>query len=95
MESNVKISVDVDITPAEMRDLMGLPDVSGLHEDMMERIRKSMMAGEEGYDPLSLFRPYMSSSMAGFEGFQKLMSAAFGMSAGNSAGKSARRDDKE
>ncbi len=85
----MKISVDIDITPAEMRDLMGLPDLSGLHDEMIDQIRKSMVAGEEGYDPLTLFRPYMASSVAGFEGFQKLMSAAFGM---QSAGKAKKEE---
>lgn len=83
----MKISVDIDITPAEMRDLMGLPDVSPLHQEMIDRIRQSMMAGEEGYDPLSLFRPYMTSSIAGLEGFQRLMGAAFGMQSGGSGKK--------
>lgn len=83
----MKINVDIDVTPAEMRDVMGLPDVSPLHDEMIDRIRKSMAAGEEGYDPLSLFRPYMSSSIAGLEGFQKLMGAAFGMQTGGSTRK--------
>jgi hypothetical protein len=74
MPMNVKI--DVDITPEEMRKLLGLPDVESFQREMLEDIRKKMLEGAEGYDPLKLFQPYLSGSMASWDMFQKMFSAA-------------------
>jgi hypothetical protein len=69
--------VDVDITPEEMRRLVGLPDVASFQQEMLNQIRERMMAGVEGYDPLKLFQPYLSSAMASWEVFQKMFGVAF------------------
>jgi hypothetical protein len=38
------MKISVDITPEEMRTLMGWPDVQGLHEEMINKIREQMNA---------------------------------------------------
>lgn len=77
----MKVTVDVDITPEEMRKLFGLPDVEAFQQELMEDIRKRMSAGVEGYDPLKLFQPYMSTTLASWDMFQKML-AGVGASAG-------------
>jgi hypothetical protein len=72
----MNIQVEVDITPEELRRLMGLPDLQAFHESLLEQIRERMLAGYDGYDPLKLFQPYMSSAVASWETFQKLFGAA-------------------
>ncbi len=69
----MKITVNFDITPEEMRKLFGLPDVEGFQRQLMDDIRERMMAGVEGYDPMKLFQPYVSGTMASWDMFQKLM----------------------
>ncbi len=66
------VKVDVDITPEEVRRLMGLPDVHGFQQEIMDRIRQQMLAGTEGYDPLTLFRPFIEQTASSMESFQKL-----------------------
>jgi hypothetical protein len=73
----MKIHVDLDITPDELRKLMGLPDVAGFHQQMLDDVRDRMREGAEGYDPLKLFQPYLASSLAGMDMMQKLLSAGF------------------
>ncbi len=86
----MNIKVDLDITPQEVRSLMGLPDVQAFQEELMERIREQMEAGVEGYDPQSLMRPFMDNAFASMNMFQKMMSGVAGM-AGNS-GDSSKKD---
>ncbi len=69
----MKFKIDIDMSPEELRKVLGLPDVQGFQEDMMNKIREQMDAGVEGYDPLTLFKPYMSSGLGSMEALQKLM----------------------
>jgi hypothetical protein len=77
----MKVTMDVDITPEELRKLFGLPDVEGFHRQLMDDVRERMAAGVEGYDPLKLFQPYLTGSMAGWDQFQRLVSGVAGFPA--------------
>lgn len=73
----MKITVDLDMTPEELRKLFGLPDVEAFQRQLMDDIRERMAAGTEGYDPIKLFQPYLSGTLASWDLFQKaLMTAA-------------------
>lgn len=52
----MKINIEIDVTPAELRHFLGLPDVAGLQEDMIEYIRGRVSRGAEGFDPADLIR---------------------------------------
>ncbi|MDI3324991.1 DUF6489 family protein [Pontibacterium granulatum] len=69
----MKFKIDIDMSPEELRKVLGLPDVEGFHEDMINRIREQMDAGVDGYDPLTLFKPYLSSGVGSMEALQKMM----------------------
>ena len=46
----MKISIDVDITPEELRNFLGLPNVTKLQEQMLERAQEYMQeAGQSQY----------------------------------------------
>lgn len=81
----MQVKVDVEITPEEVRRLMGLPDVHGFQQEIMDRIRQQMLAGADGYDPLTLFRPFIEQTASSMESFQKLFGGL--MAAGTGAGK--------
>jgi hypothetical protein len=72
----MKITMDLDITPEEMRKLFGLPDVEAFQRQMMDDLRERMAAGVEGYDPLKMFQPYAAGGMAGWDMFQRLLAGA-------------------
>jgi hypothetical protein len=72
----MNFKIDVEITPEEMRKLLGLPDVDAFQRELMDDIRKKMAEGAEGYDPLKLFQPYVSGSLASWDMFQKMFAAA-------------------
>ncbi|MGF1548099.1 MAG: hypothetical protein ACFCUG_12315 [Thiotrichales bacterium] len=69
----MKITLDIDISPAEFREVMGWPDVSELQREGMGKILELMHQGADGYDPLSLMQPFFASSMNSMETLQKLM----------------------
>ena len=87
----MKINMNVELTPKELRELLGLPDVEGFHQALMDKIRERMEQGMEGYDPLTFFKPYMTGSAVGMDVFQKWMKAAVGGAANASTTESDER----
>jgi hypothetical protein len=71
----MNFKIDIDITPEEMRKLLGLPDVEAFQQQMLDDIRKRMTEGVEGYDPLKLFQPYISGTLASWDMLQKIFTA--------------------
>jgi hypothetical protein len=55
----MKITVDVDCTPLEARQFMGLPEVEPMQKAAMAEIEKRMMAELERYSPESLFKAWL------------------------------------
>jgi hypothetical protein len=72
----MNVKIDIDITPEEMRKLFGLPDVEAFQQQLLDDIRQRMMEGAEGYDPLKLFQPYVSGTLASWDLFQKMFTSA-------------------
>jgi hypothetical protein len=52
----MQIKIEIDITPAELRQFLGLPDVAGLQEDMIDYVRNRVSRGAENFDPAELLR---------------------------------------
>lgn len=71
----MNVKIDIDMTPAEMRKLMGLPDLEGFQQQLLDDVRERMQRGVEGYDPMVLFEPYLKGSMAGMDMMQRLLAA--------------------
>ena len=74
----MKIRLEFDISATEVRRMLGLPDVEQLQKEVIDAIRERMVAGVEGFDPLSLLRSFfsMAQSFPGFEALQKLLRMA-------------------
>jgi hypothetical protein len=71
----MKATIEIDATPQEMRELLGLPEVQALQKEAMEKIREKMLAGIETNDMSELMKLYMPmpEQMSAMEGFQKTM----------------------
>jgi hypothetical protein len=72
----MNVKIDIDVSPEEVRKLFGLPDVEAFQRQLMDDIRTRMAEGVEGYDPLKLFQPYLSTTLASWDMFRKVVSAA-------------------
>ena len=55
----MKITVDVDCTPLEARQFMGLPDVEPMQKAAMAQIEKRMMAELDRFSPEALFKAWL------------------------------------
>ncbi|MDQ7728399.1 hypothetical protein [Halomonas sp. SpR8] len=78
----MKINVEFDLTPEEFRQSLGLPDVEVFQKNLLENIQRQMESGVEGYDPMSLMRPFLqqpmmqqglSQGLANFGTYQQMM----------------------
>ena len=69
----MKINIEIAVTPAALRHFLGLPDVAGLQEDMIEYIRGRVSRGAEGFDPADLIR---DTTEWGNKTLQRLLSMA-------------------
>ena len=67
----MKIRVDVDISPKELREFLGLPDVEPLQQELLDKVAEQMRAGQEGYDPVALLKPLLPANLAVLEQMQK------------------------
>jgi hypothetical protein len=66
----VKIHFDIDCTPEEARTFLGLPDVTTLQADVVEKLRERLMANVDAMDPETLLKTWMP---AGVEGWEKMV----------------------
>lgn len=67
----MKIKLDIDATPQELRTFFGLPDVEPLQQEMMEQLRKRMQEGMERYDPATLLKPLLPEHLRTLESLQE------------------------
>ncbi|MEH6629430.1 MAG: DUF6489 family protein [Halopseudomonas aestusnigri] len=77
----MKFTVDVNCTPEEARQFLGLPDVSALQEEAMAEIRTKMLEMIQTSDPEALMKSWMPSSvpdsMKGLDQMQKMFWSQF------------------
>nr|VFK38394.1 MAG: hypothetical protein BECKSD772F_GA0070984_102413 [Candidatus Kentron sp. SD]VFK43511.1 MAG: hypothetical protein BECKSD772E_GA0070983_102623 [Candidatus Kentron sp. SD]VFK79578.1 MAG: hypothetical protein BECKSD772D_GA0070982_105512 [Candidatus Kentron sp. SD] len=67
----MKITIDVDITPRELRGFFGLPDIKPLQDKMLERIQEKMSTSVENFDVLSLMKPMFPTQVQSLDTVQK------------------------
>lgn len=68
----MKISVDIDISPKEARELMGWPDVTELHKAMVSSLHEQVKSGNQDL-MMAALKPYLDGSTNAFTLYQKLM----------------------
>ncbi len=69
----MKINVSFDMTPEEFRKVLGLPDVQAFQQEFFSTVLEKMKAGEEGYDPISLYQPMFNEGLSAMTQLQKTM----------------------
>ena len=66
----MKIHFDIDCTPEEARTFLGLPDVTKLQADVMEKLRERLVTIVDAMAPETLLKTWMP---AGVEGWEKMV----------------------
>jgi len=78
----MKITVDVDCTPEELRTFLGLPDVRPLQQALMTQIQEKMESSLNAADPEAMFKVWLPAGVQGMEQLQKLFWSHFATSGG-------------
>lgn len=73
----MRVKLDIDATPEEFRRVMGLPDVSGLNDELTDRLRERILEAVEGQDSQALLRQFLSQSFGGLDAFQTFLRQAW------------------
>jgi hypothetical protein len=71
----MKVSLEVDCTPEEARRFLGLPDVSGLNEALVNEMKARMGQNMSMLSPDELMKNWMAFGQGATEQFRKLMEA--------------------
>src|SRR5208283_4239760 len=74
--SPMKITVNVDCTPLEARQFMGLPDVEPMQKAAMAEVEKRMMVELERFSPESLFKAWLPIAGMNAEWLQEFLKRA-------------------
>jgi hypothetical protein len=73
----MKITIDVDCTPEEARQFLGLPDVKPMQDAMMREIQERMMASLQATDAETLLKTWLPAQLQGLEQMQKFFWGQF------------------
>ena len=68
----MKITFDIDCTPEEARQFLGLPNVRPMQEAMMKEIQARMQANLNAMDPETMLKTWMPAGIQGMEQLQKM-----------------------
>ena len=72
----MKVTIEVDCTPAEARAFMGLPDVTPLNEHLVGEMQKRLNSNINMLAPEELLKSWMAFGAGAQEQFRNLMTAA-------------------
>jgi 2-iminoacetate synthase ThiH len=83
----MKMTIEVDCTPEEARRFMGLPDVTGLNDKLVEEMGKRIEANINLLSPEEFMKNWMAFGAGAQEQFRKLMEAGLNTGMGGTAPK--------
>jgi hypothetical protein len=87
----MKVTIDIECTPAEARQFLGLPDVEPLQAAVMKEVERRTLAEMERFSPEGLLKSWLSVLPQNAERMQEMFTGLFarGLGQGTDGG-----DDK-
>jgi hypothetical protein len=80
--ADMKINVEVDCTPLEARQFMGLPDVQPMQTAVMDKLQQQLMANIEKVSPEALMQSWFTFDPKIAERFQDMFVTMAGIGTG-------------
>jgi hypothetical protein len=71
----MKIKLDVDCTPDEVREFFGLPQVKPLQEELLKEVQERLSANIKAMDPETMLKTWLPATLKGFEQLQEMFLA--------------------
>lgn len=69
----MKIRVEVDVKPTELREFLGLPDVKGVQQDALDAISRGLKRGTSSIDPLAVLKGFVPAGLLSPDEWQRLL----------------------
>jgi hypothetical protein len=82
----MKVTIEIDCTPLEARQFMGLPDVQPMQAAVMAEIEKRMIAEAAKFSPDGFVRAWFSEGQQSAEWLREQMRGLFAQAAAASGG---------
>ena len=76
----MKVSVDLDLTPEELRRLFGLPDLTPIQALVVERITRQVEKGMDSNLLAGITRSIITGGVQSWEAYQKLLAGILNVS---------------
>jgi hypothetical protein len=73
----MKLNLEVELSPEELRRLLGLPDVAPVNDMLVERLRDQMEKGLDGTLLRNLVQSMIKGGTQGIEVYQSLLGSLF------------------
>ena len=78
----MKISLDIDCTPEELRGFFGLPEIKPMQDQMMKEIAERLRANIKALDPETMLKTWLPAGMEGLKQFQDMFFSQMGAAGG-------------
>lgn len=78
----MKISLDVDCTPEELRGFFGLPDVTAMQERLLQEVEQRLRTNLQALDPETMLKTWLPAGLKGFEQLQEMFLGQMARDAG-------------
>ena len=75
----MKVTIEIDCTPIEAREFLGLPDVRAMQSAMMDRMQTQMTANMEKFSPEAMMQSWFAFDPKIAERFQDMFVTMAGL----------------
>ena len=79
----MKFQIEVDCTPAEAREFLGLPDVVPMQEALMKQHEEELSSALAGGDARGVLKTRLSGGVEGGEGYPVMIEPVLGCLCGH------------
>ena len=69
----MKIRVEIEVGPTELREFLGLPDVTGIQKDALETLARKLKRDSSEVDPLAVLKGFMPADLLSVQEWQRLL----------------------
>ena len=74
----MKIKLDIDCTPEEVRQFFGLPEVKPLQDELLKEVQERLRANIKAMDPEAMLKTWLPATLKGFEQLQDMFLSRMG-----------------
>jgi Family of unknown function (DUF6489) len=78
----MKIKLDIDCTPDEVREFFGLPQLKPLQEELLKEVQERLRANIKAMDPETMLKTWLPATLKGFEQLQEMFLSRMGSAGG-------------